>query len=141
MTPKQRRRLIRMVNDHITMAGDDEERSELEQLVVALENVIVTPDPVTLDENIGSCEPGDFSGPLIRWDKTGSVWHTDVDKVGRYSLQRINRQWVAFLNNKPIEAISPGELDAMKRNVERRIDTARRINAMPFQSPLGARHE
>ena len=96
--------------------------------------------PLGIDENIGSCEPS----PLIRWDKTGSVWHTDIGKVGRYSVRRVNRLWTAFLNNNPITSVTPGkDLGVVQRYVEHRIETARAINKahddMPFQSPLGAR--
>jgi hypothetical protein len=82
-------------------------------------------------ENVGSCEPG----PLIKWDKTQQTWHTDVDGVGRYSirkggeLSKVRGLWHAFLNGTPINGhgYSDKDLDAVKRNVENRINNARRI--------------
>jgi hypothetical protein len=125
MKSKQRQRLISMVNDHIKVA-DDEERVELEQLVVALLGVHVEPEPLGPIENIGSCEPS----PLIRWNKTQNTWHTDVGKVGRYSVRRLapRQPWAAFLNGKRLGNDSHTDVSVMKRVVERRIHTARRIN-------------
>jgi hypothetical protein len=83
------------------------------------------PRPVAPDENIGSCEPS----PLILWDKTGGVWHTDT-AAGRYSIRRLGKRqpYGAFLNNKPISNVRENlSVDVIKREVEHRIRTARRI--------------
>lgn len=85
------------------------------------------PHPYVTDENIGSCEPS----PLIQWDKTQSTWHTDVDKVGRYSVQRLGKRqpFAAFLNGKRIAGVPEStSQDVIKRDIERRIIEARRIN-------------
>lgn len=73
---------------------------------------------------------------MIRWDKTQNTWHTDVGKVGRYSVQPVGnhvrgrgRLHAAFLNNERItNAPSDFDADIVKRHVEDRIETARRIN-------------
>jgi hypothetical protein len=127
MTPKQRQRLISMVREHIKSAGDDDERFELEQLINALNRVNVTPEPLGLVENVGSCLPG----PIVRWDKTGSVWHTDVDKVGRYSVRRqaAREPYAAYLNGVQLMMVMPDkDPSVIKRSVERRIRVAKQIS-------------
>lgn len=86
------------------------------------------PRPVTLDENIGSCEPS----PRIDWDKTGTTWHTDT-KAGRYSVRRMGKRqpFGAFLNNTRLTGIPEStSIDVIKRDIERRIIEARRIANM-----------
>lgn len=142
MTRKQQQRLISMVNDHLKMA-DDDEVPELERLLVAVQELVVTPEPLGPVENIGSCDPGpDMRKPL--WDKTGKVWHTDVDKVGRYSVRRpgLRQDFRAYLNGNDLGLMPSSDPEVLKRSIDRRILEARRINHvtgnMPYQSPVGA---
>lgn len=69
---------------------------------------------------------------IIRWDKTQATWHTDIDRVGRYAVARTKPRgpYAAFLNGDRIVG-EPVHSDAeiVKRAVESRIETARRINA------------
>jgi hypothetical protein len=85
--------------------------------------------PLGPTENIGSCEPDPV---IVRWDKTGSVWHTDVDKVGRYSVRRpgLRQPYEAYLNGKSLNLMPDSDPGVLKRSIERRIKEARRINAM-----------
>lgn len=90
-------------------------------------------------ENVGSCEPD----PLILWDRTQKTWHTDVDKVGRYSIRRMGSRmpYALYLNNKRVGHDEFDDVAVAKRAVERRIREAKRINAVtdntPYQSPVG----
>lgn len=86
-------------------------------------------EPVRPDENIGSCEPGpDLRKPL--WDKTGKTWHTDVDKVGRYSVRRpgLRQDYRAYLNGEDLNLMPSNDPEVLKRSIDRRILEARRIN-------------
>jgi hypothetical protein len=84
------------------------------------------PHPFETDENIGSCEPDPV---IIRWDKTGNVWHTDRENVGRYSVRRpAKRQaYAAYLNGKIINVEASPDYEVVKRGVEYRIRTAIKI--------------
>jgi hypothetical protein len=86
------------------------------------------PHPYDTDENIGSCEP---RADLIRWDKTQKTWHTDVARVGRYSVRRTQSRgpYAAYLNGKQIDNVGEDtDVDVIKKRVETRIHEARRIN-------------
>lgn len=67
---------------------------------------------------------------IIRWDKTQKTWHTDVDKVGRYSVRRPGKRmpYQAYLNNKQIAVDPNPDAEIVKRMIETRIHTARHIN-------------
>lgn len=62
-----------------------------------------------------------------RWNKIQSVWYIDVAKVGRYSVERMNKDqpFAAYLNGKRLlsEMIS-GNAEDVKKNVDKRIKTA-----------------
>jgi hypothetical protein len=82
--------------------------------------------PLGADENIGSCEPG----PLIRWDKTQSTWHTDIENVGRYSVRRTAKYgpFGAYLNGERVAGVpAAAKVGAVKRDVENRIRNAMQI--------------
>lgn len=72
--------------------------------------------------------------PFIRlpqWDKTGNVWHVDIDKVGRYSIQRTGHgPYRAKLNNILLASLGDWtNIDAAKATIEQRIREAMRIGA------------
>jgi len=64
---------------------------------------------------------------IIRWNKTHSTWHTDVDKVGRYAVWRMGKRkpYAAYLNGERImsESVS-SNVEVVKRYVETRIEKA-----------------
>jgi hypothetical protein len=88
-------------------------------------------------ENVGSCDPG----PMILWDKTQKTWHTDVPKVGRYSVRRMGKRmpFAAYLNGKQIAAEEHTNVEVVKRSVERRIREAHRINEVTKPGSPGPR--
>jgi len=65
--------------------------------------------------------------PIVRWDKTQSTWHTDVDNVGRYAVRRMDKRkpYAAYLNNERIMSESVhSDAEIVKRAVETRIEKA-----------------
>jgi len=67
---------------------------------------------------------------IIRWDKTQKTWHTDIDKVGRYSVRRMDKRkpYAAYLNGERImsEAVN-SDVEKVKGDVETRIQRAHDI--------------
>ena len=63
---------------------------------------------------------------IIRWSKTNDSWHTDIDGVGRYSVQRPRKRdpYQAYLNNKDLGLMPDSNPDVLKRTIERRIHAA-----------------
>lgn len=128
LTENNRQLLMNILTDYVALDKLTNEEREQYPLIVQAVGLAFAPKPVGLEENIGSCEPDPVS---VRWDKTGRTWHTDVDKVGRYSVRRtgLRMPYCAFLNNQPINAIErSADVDEVKKAVERRIRHAVLIN-------------
>lgn len=67
---------------------------------------------------------------IVRWDKTGDVWHADVSGVGRYAVRRPakRRPFSAYLNGELITSVQESSnVEAVKKFVETRITEALRI--------------
>lgn len=94
----------------------------------------LSPKPVGLEENIGSCEPG--PAPLS-WQLIGGRWFVDVDKVGRYMVKRptARSDYRAYLNGNDLRLMPDKDPSVLKRSVERRVREAQRINRVtePFK--------
>jgi hypothetical protein len=125
--PEFRRQcLMKILTDYVVT--DNMDAGEMQEYANILRDVGIAcaPAPLGADENIGSCEPG----PLIRWDKTQSTWHTDIENVGRYSVRRAVARgpWAAYLNGERVAGVpAAAKVDAVKRDVENRIRNAMQI--------------
>lgn len=128
LTEENRQLLMRVLTDCVVLTQLTKQERERYALIVQAVGLACEPAPLGLIENVGSCEPG----PHIQWDKTQSTWHTDVDKVGRYSVRRLAKRqpYGAYLNNKSIPVPTNPDASVVKRGVELRIIEARRINAL-----------
>lgn len=125
--PEARRQLLmKILTDYVNW--DLVQQGEMQEFANICRDVGIAcpPAPVRPEENIGSCEPG----PLILWDKTQQTWHTDVDKVGRYSVSRPTKRapYRAYLNGKDLRLMPDSDPEVLKRSINRRISEAVRIN-------------
>lgn len=75
----------------------------------------------------------------VQWNKTQRTWHTDVDGIGRYSLQKPKGEsvWRAYLNNVPLAGVPAGpNVEGLKEMIAERIVAAKIIAGREGDLPV-----